>query len=292
VKLNSNLVGTLLKNYKTEINWRQTTNYAAAIQDNNPKYFNDLEEQGIVSHPMFSVSVTRPVLSHLGDYIESEDFPKDVLLTQVHYTEHLVLHRLILPGDKLTITGTLKAFLPHRAGTHAIICLDAKDNNGEPVFTEYIGAMLRGVDCGEGSKAGEVPLIPENDIGPDVLWESGIFIDPERPYIYDGCSNIEFPIHTSPKFAKMVGLPGIILQGTATLAYAIRELVNKEAGKDPSRVSEIACRFTGMVLPGTDIKVCCTGKRPNQEFTDIHFEVRNSDQKKAISNGYLKILKG
>jgi acyl dehydratase len=291
MKINPNLLGTSLKNYKTEINWRETTNYAAAIQDNNPKYFDDSQEDPIVVHPMFAVSVTWPILSRLEKFIESKDFPKEILLTQVHYSEHLILHRLIRPKDELSITGSLKAFLPHRAGTHTIVCLDAKDINGDPVFTEYIGAMLRGVSCGEGGKAGDVPLLPENNNEAEPLWTSSIHIDPLRPYVYDGCSNIEFPIHTSPKFAQAVGLPGIILQGTATLAYAIRELVNIEADKDPARISQIACRFTGMVRPGTDIKVCCTGKKSHKDFTDIFFEVQNSEQKKAIRTGYVKILK-
>ncbi len=82
------------------------------------------------------------------------------------------------------------------------------------------------------------------------------------------------------------------MQGTATLAYAVRELVNIEADKDPAKVSEIACRFTGMVQPGTDIKVCCTGKKSYKDFTNVFFEVQNSDQKKAVRNGYLKIMKG
>jgi hypothetical protein len=291
MKLDAGLVGTPLKDYQTKINWRDTTNYAAAVEDNNPKYFDDREKQGIVSHPMFPVSVTWPVLSRLETFIDSNKFPKDVLMTQVHYTEHLILHRLIRPGDELSLTGILKAILPHRAGTHAIICLKSKDRNGEPVFTEYIGAMLRGVNCGKGKKTGQIPLIPENNNKTNILWVSDIHIDPLRPYIYDGCSNIVFPIHTSPNFAKMVGLPGIILQGTATLAYAIRELVNNEAGKDPSRISEIACRFTGMVRPGTDIKVCCTGKKSHKDFTDVFFEVQNCEQEKAIRTGYAKIMK-
>ncbi|MDX2440436.1 MAG: MaoC/PaaZ C-terminal domain-containing protein [Desulfobacterales bacterium] len=291
MKINPDLVGTPLKNYQTKINWQETTNYAAAIEDNNPKYFDDSQEDPIVVHPMFAVSVTWPILSRLEKFIESKDFPKEILLTQVHYSEHLILHRLIRPKDELSITGSLKAFLPHRAGTHTIVCLDAKDMNGDPVFTEYIGAMLRGVACGEGGKVGDVPLLPENNNEVEPLWTSSIHIDPLRPYVYDGCSNIEFPIHTSPKFAHAVGLPGIILQGTATLAYAIRELVNIEADKDPARISEIACRFTGMVLPGTDIKVCCTGKKSHKDFTDVFFEVQNDEQIKAIRTGYVKIMK-
>ena len=291
MKLSADLVGTPLKKYQTKINWRETTNYAAAVQDNNPKYFDDREAAGIVSHPLFAAAVTWPVVSRLQTFIDSREFPAEVLMTQVHYTEHLVLHRLIRPGDKLSLTGSLQAILPHRAGTHAIICLNAEDRKGAPVFTEYIGAMLRGVDCGKGGQAGQIPLIPANDGKAAVLWTSDIPIDPLRPYIYDGCSNIEFPIHTSPKFAERVGLPGIILQGTATLAYAIRELVNNEADRDPARIAEIACRFSGMVRPGTDIKVCCTGKKSHEGFTDVYFEVYNCEGKKAIRAGYVKIMK-
>lgn len=292
MNLSTHLVGTPLKKYQTEVTLRQTTNYAASVQDNNPKYFDDTQEQGVLSHPMFPVSVTWPIISRLGTFIASVDFPEEVLTTQVHYTEHLILHRLIRPGDSLSIAGDLKAFLPHRAGTHAIICLEAKDKNNLPVFTEYIGAMLRGVASGEGKTAGELPLVPENHTDKEIVWTSDIYIDPERPYIYDGCSNIEFPIHTSPQFARAVGLPGIILQGTATLAYAVREMVDKEAAKNSARISEIACRFTGLVRPGSNIKVCCTGKNTHKAFTDVFFEVRNGENKKAIRGGYIKILRG
>jgi len=289
MNIDTSLVGTPLKTYHTEISSREITHYAAAVEDNNPKYFDDEKEEAIVSHPMFPVAVTWPVLSHLDKFIESEDFPTEVLMTQVHYTEHLVLHRLMRPGDRLIINGTIKAFLPHRAGTHAVICLEAKDVAGLPVFTETIGAMLRGVTCKEGGIDGEISLVPENDTGGQSLWTSGIPIAPERPYIYDGCTHIEFPIHTSPAFARMVGLPGIILQGTATLAYAVRELVNREADHDPNRIAEIACRFSGMVRPGTDINVCCTGKKAHENHTDVFFEVHNCNDEKAIRNGYIKI---
>ena len=135
-------------------------------------------------------------------------------------------------------------------------------------------------------------MIPKNSSNKDILWESNIHIDPFRPYIYDGCSNIEFPIHTSPEFAKAVGLPGIILQGTATLAYAIREFVKNEADNDPERILQIACKFTGMILPDTDIKVCCTGKILHKDYTDVFFEVLNCEDKKAIRTGYVKIKGG
>lgn len=289
MKLDAGFVGTPLKSYRTTVKWRDTTNYAAAVQDNNPKYFDDRQKQGILAHPMFAAAVTWPVVSRLESFIQSQEFPKEVLLTQVHYSEHLVIHRLMRPADELSLTGSLMALLPHRAGTHAIICLEANDRHGEPLFTEYIGAMLRGVACGEGGLAGQLPLIPESDNPAEALWVSDIHIDPLRPYVYDGCSQIEFPIHTSPKFAEMVGLPGILLQGTATLAYAVRELVDKEADGDPARMAEIACRFTGMVQPGCDIRVRCTERKSHGTHTDIFFEVLDGDKNRAIRNGYAKM---
>ncbi len=242
---------------------------------------------------MFPVVATWPVLSRLDQFIEEDKFPKDVLLTQVHYSEDLILHRLVQPNDVLTIKGCLSALIPHRAGTHAVIALTATDKEGSPVFTEYIGAMLRGVDCGKGRRKDNVPYLPETNKGNKAsVWTSKIHIDALMPFLYDGCTDIEFPIHTSVQFAKAVGLPGIILQGTATLALAVREIVNKEAGMEPDCVTRIACDFTGMVMPGTDIRVICTDRIIHPNHTDIFFTVLNNTDKKAIRNGYVRIERG
>jgi hypothetical protein len=291
VELDPGLVGALIHGHQTKIEWRDTTNYAAAISDNNACYFDDTSQAGIVAHPMFPVAVTWPIVSRLDKYLDSSEFPTEVLMTQVHYSEHLILHRLIRPDDSLSLTGCLAALLPHRAGTHAIVRLDAVDAKGGPVFTEYLGALLRGVQCGLGGGTQAVPDPPEFEASGRPLWNSDIFIDPERPYIYDACTNIVFAIHTSPSFAQMVGLPGIILQGTATLAYAVREVVNRQAGGNPAWIKEIGCRFSGMVRPGGDIKVCCLGTQEHQDCTQVFFEVLNPEGGKAIRKGHIKIAK-
>ena len=41
MNFSSQYVGTYLKTYRTEVQWRDTTNYAAAIGDHNPQYFDD-----------------------------------------------------------------------------------------------------------------------------------------------------------------------------------------------------------------------------------------------------------
>ncbi len=290
--ISSSLVGARLKEHVTEVTWRDTMNYAASVGDNNPHYFDDESEHGIIAPPMFSVALTWPVSERIWEYIETPDFPKEIMATQLHYTEHLMFYRPVRPGDRIKIKGKIAAILPHKVGTQVVIRFDAIDKEGSSVFTEHIGAMMRGVNCSDnGRGADTLPKVPRPQVDGPIIWESAIPIDSLEPFIYDGCTNIFFPIHTSVKFAHAVGLPGRILQGTATLAYAFRELVNKEARGNPFEVKSIFCRFTGMVIPGTTIRVQLIGKESHGGSTDLFFNVLNSEAERAISGGYARLEK-
>jgi acyl dehydratase len=287
MKISSQLAGTYFKPCHQKIHWRDTMNYAAATDDDNPLYFDDEREGGIIAPPMFAVAVTWPVISNLPDFIETRDFPREVLLTQVHYSEHIRFHRPIRPGGELTIQGRIAAVLPHRAGTHVITCLEAQDEDEHAVFTEHTGAILRGVDCSDKGKGEKnLPCVPDRESETWLRWEKKLPINPLLPFIYDGCTNIVFPIHTSQKFARQVGLPEIILQGTATLALSIRELINREADGNSLRLKEVYCRFTGMVLPGSDIDLKVYGGTADRTGGDFYFDVLNRDGQKAVSHGY------
>jgi len=290
MKLSSDFVGTSIKEYRTAADSRWTMNYAAAIGETNPLYFDDERPGGIIAPPLFPVAVTWPMVQHITDNIEAADFPKEVIFTQVHYSEHLIIHRPVKAGDSIIVSGSIAAILPHRAGTFVTLKFDAYDSGGGALFTEYIGAMMRGVECTGGGKGGEnIPPLPVRNEESSKEWESSIPVSRLTPYIYDGCSNIHFPIHTSVKFARAVGLPGIILQGTATLAISVREVIERVADGNSERVSSIYCRFSGMVLPGGDIKVILAGKRIQDDGTDLFFTVLNSENKPAISNGYIRL---
>jgi len=289
MEISSSFVGARLKEYKTSVTWRDTMNYAAALGDNNPCYLDDERLDGIVAPPMFAVAVTWPITEKIWDYIETPDFPREILLTQVHYTEHLRFYRPIRPGDELKIQGKIAAIKPHKAGTHIVIRFDVIDGQGSPVFVEHIGAMLRGVTCTDGGQGAEdLPQVPAFPGETEPIWKSVIAIDELAPFVYDGCTMIYFPIHTSVKFAHSVGLPGRILQGTATLAYAVRELINTAGAGNPLAVDSVSCRFSGMVMPGSEIIVRLLRKVPGSG-TDLFFEVLNAEGKKAISQGYMKL---
>jgi acyl dehydratase len=291
VKISSRFVGARLKGYETTAAWRDTMNYAAALSDVNPCYLDDERPGGVIAPPMFAVAATWPILERIWEYIEDPDFPREFLLTQVHYTEHLQFYRPIRPGDVLTIRGTIAAIMPHKAGTHIVIRFDAADGKGSALFTEHIGALLRGVACAdEGQGTGDLPQVPPPPDETEPVWEAAIAIDACAPFVYDGCTRIHFPIHTSVKFAHDVGLPGIILQGTATLAHAVRELINREGNGNPLAVETVSCRFSGMVLPGGAITVRLLRRMSGDGTgTDLFFEVINAEGNRALSHGYMRL---
>lgn len=287
MKIESRHVGTPLRKHETTVDQRDTMNFAAAIADKNPLYFDDERDGGLVAHPMHSVAVTWPILERIDAYIDLKDFPREILMMQVHYSEHLVLHRLMVPGDQLRIEGKIAAIIPHRSGTHMVTCLSAYDALDQPVFTEYIGGMMRGVTCMDhGLGQDTIPCVPPEEAGPPFSWETAMAIDPLLPFVYDGCTRIHFPIHTSRRFARQVGLPDIIVQGTATLSLAVKEIINREVAADPHRIRAIGCRFTGMVMPGETILLQVNSRYPSG---NVCFQVLNSQGRKAISNGHIRI---
>ncbi len=285
MNISSNIVGLELKEYRTDITWRQTTNYAAAIGDMNPAYFEDTREEGIIAHPVFAVAISWPIVQNLYDYVKLP-FSPNVFQTMVHYTECLDIYRPVQPGEHLVIKGTVAAVTPQKAGTHIIFRFEAIDQEGEPVYTEHTGAMLRGVNCKDsGQTLPGVPEIWREENSKEYLWEAEVSISKRSPYIYDGCTDIVFPIHTSPRFAKSVGLPGIILQGTATLALAVSQVVNREMDGDAARIRSIRARFTGMVFPDSVIRVYLTRRTMNRGRGELYFRVLNHQGQTSISDG-------
>ena len=289
MKLSSRFAGMALGGYEATVTWRDTMNYAAAVGDRDPRYFDDEAQAGIIAPPMYSVAFTWPISERLPQYIKDADFPLAVLQRQVHYMEDLEFARPIVPGERLHIEGRLAAISPHPAGTSLTIRYDARDPQGGPVFTEHITGLLRGVACeGEARGLESLPVRRKSAGQGDVLWSSRVEIDPLCPFIYDGCTRIHFPIHTSKKFAHGVGLPDIILQGTATLAFAVREITQREAA--PEKVRAITCRFNSMVFPGDSISVQLLGQETQDNERHLYFRVLDDRGKFPIQDGYVRAL--
>jgi len=290
MQVNSDVVGKKLKQYTTEITQRQISNYAAAVGDLNPCYLDDEREEGLIAPPTMASAITWPIIQNLSDYVDL-GYPPEALFQLVHYSEQLTIHRPVQVDDSLSISGEVAAVLPRKSGTHVIFKLPALDKNGDLVFTEYIGGLLRGVECTDGGRGAEnIPApveLPEKAKLPGPAWEVSLPVTRKDCYVYDGCANVPFPIHTSPAFARGVGLPGIIYHGIATLAQAVRELTNRELHAEPARIGALSCFFRGMVVPDSFIRVQLLKRSEEPSGKNLFFRVLNAESKEAVSEGFL-----
>ena len=288
--INSEYTGSRLKAFTMTVTPRQIMNYAAGLGDANPYYLDDERAGGIVAPPMFAAAVTWQMSRRIWEFLDAPGFPMQVFTTQVHYSEHLKIHRLMRPGDKLVVTGEIAAIIPHRSGTHLAVRYDAVDKKGTPLFTEHAGVMLRGVACADSGRGRDrLPGIPEAPGAGAVCWTERIRIHALAAPVYDACADIHFPIHTSPQFARSVGLPGIILQGTATLAHAARCIVNHEAQGNPAALRELSCGFAGLVCPGSEIALTVNAETGGPSERHVFFHITNAENKTAIRSGYARL---
>jgi hypothetical protein len=134
-------------------------NYAAAISDRSKLFYDDEQPTGVAVHPMFSVAITWPIIENLPQYLVAVDISLEVLLTQVHYTKYLMLHRQLRPDDELTIQGEMVAILPHRAGTHVVIQFQAFEKTGADFYrilwSGAEGGSMRGTRAERKKRSGD-----------------------------------------------------------------------------------------------------------------------------------------
>jgi acyl dehydratase len=291
MELKSSFVGAKCRPVEVAVSPRWSMNYAAATGDPNPWYFDDEREGGTIAPPMLAAALTWQISEEVHRHWDSEGFPAEVMAQKVHYSEVLEWLRPMVAGEKLRIEGQVEAILPHRAGTHMILRYDAYDSRNELVFVEHAGAMLRDVECIGGAKGADAPPpAPKRAPKQDKRWEATLPIDSMAAHVYDGCTNMHFPIHTSKAFAHKVGLPDILYQGTATLSLAVRELTDREAEGDPRRLCGVRCNFTGMVSPGTEITIHAQGRVEDESGrSHVHFAVFNQAGQRALHRGCISL---
>ncbi len=107
----------------------------------------------------------------------------------------------------------------------------------------------------------------------------------EQIRAYAEASGDRNPIHLDEVFARSVGLPGVIAHGMLTMAFAA-QLVTDWVG-DRRRLAGFHGRFSGMVLPGDELR--CTGtvaaKNPDARRLTVEVRVENQKGEKVFNKG-------
>jgi hypothetical protein len=284
-EINSLIVGATIKPYYFQVNCRQMQNYAASLLEDKCLHYLFSIGKEILPHPLFPVRISWQIIERLNDLL-SVKLPINFLDNLLHNSEYLKIYKLIEPEDKLTIRGEIVALNPHKLGAKITIKLDYIDLQNKPILTEFIGAILFKVKCSDqGRILRKIPEIERINITTPI-WEEQFQVSRNLPYIYDGCNEINYPIHTDPQYAQSKGLPDIILQGTATLAKSVSTVIQRELNFDPRRIKIISGKFTDIVIPPNLLSVRLLKKTQH----DLYFDVSDQKGKFVLRGGYINFI--
>jgi acyl dehydratase len=237
-------------------------------------YHAALGERDERGHPVFPVSYEWPVTQAIRQASGLQELNAQL----VHAQHDLVVHRAPV-AEALTTRAQVVSAKQRAPGAFVVIRITTTDAAGKPVTTSDYGMLYRGVELEGAEKS--LAALDEPPAASGHLENAGaIAVAATAAHVYTECARIWNPIHTDPAYAHAAGLPGIILHGTATLAYSVSLLLKKFA-VDPGAVRRLQCRFSGMVFMPSTIAV-----RFSRAGKSIHFEARVSEQT-VISRGRL-----
>jgi acyl dehydratase len=111
--------------------------------------------------------------------------------------------------------------------------------------------FFRGLEApeGRGERAPDHRLTAE---GEPIAAVSQLVAD-DQPQRYAAASGDDFAIHLDDAFARSVGLPGRIVHGLCTMAFAGRAVLEAAGVEDPRAVKRLAVRFSAPLFPGQTV---------------------------------------
>ncbi len=273
VPISSDIVGRTGEPVTHEIDSDWVTAYSAAVGAPSG-----------TTHPLFPVCFEWPI------FLDSRHMPTGLtpseLFRGIHATHDVAVHRPVRAGMSVTTTATTTSVGSRRSGAHQMVRLETVDAEDEPVATTWFGMVYRGLEVTGGDRSLEDsgPVLQPLPID-DNFTNGPIPVAANATVVYAEAARIWNPIHTDAAVAEAAGLPGMILQGTATLAMAVSRVVAECFDGDVERVTRVAARFGAMVfMPST-----LTLRIGSAVDDTVHFEVLTPGGDKAIRDGLLTV---
>ena len=222
--LTTDHVGLLTIAKTTLITTRYAMAYAAAVNDANPAYFDDLAPGGVNVHPGIAFALQWPSRFRPDQEPNPRAAPYGV-----HASTDLTIHRPFRAGDAVTTQGKTIQMRQTRPGVYNVDRYRMTGSNGELIAELYYNGITRGATL-----AGDAAILDEEPAWPEIsapaetaIWRAKVPVALHAAQQYTECAQIYNPIHTEPSIAKAAGLPGIILHGSATKAMSLGVVISR-----------------------------------------------------------------
>lgn len=284
--LHSAALGSTTVPTDIELDVRRAVAFAASIiGEENTAYLDDAQLP-LPVHPAiaFSLQWASRFRAPEGDRRE----PVHGALA-VHADSDLRITRPFRSGETVTTQGRLISRRRLGLRVHTLERYRMSDPAGNTVAELDFGTLSEGaVSAHErGDVENRVPRPSKVDQRAAPLWSSELLVPVRAFHCYTECARIYSPIHTEQRVARELGLPGIILHGSATKAIALSQVINRCFGGDPSRITRMYGQLRGMVAADTVIRVECMGIDDQSADRVVSFRVLNETGQHAVSNGFV-----
>jgi len=235
-------IGTWSEPHEFIVDRMRLQAYARATNDSVPAHLS-----GDLASPIFNVVPAFKVIAPLTEEMP----PPAKRMMGLHGEQDFRFHRPIEAGMHLYTRALPLGIVPHSTGSTITVKGVTTTADGEPVVDQYVTVFIRTAIAPEA--VGEGPPLREITREDDPVVSIGAAFDVDQTFRYMGASGDTMPLHSDTAFARKFGLPGIILHGNCTLAFATRALLEQTCDNDVRRLKRLAVRFSRWVTPEESI---------------------------------------
>ena len=265
--------------------------FVRAYNENNPRYLDANRPGGVVADPMFGMVFT-------WDAALKPMFDGDLsinLMRLVRGGIEIQPKAVVRPGDVITTRGKFAGVEEKSSGELMTIETRSVNQRGEEVSVILNHHFIRGDKKADGGSKAEGAK-PHGSVdewkapGPEV-WRATMVVRPDQSLEYAEPSFDTNPIHTDDNVARMAGFKGIILQGSCTMAFAAKHVVDKMQGGDPAGLKRSGVRFAKPVFLGDTLTTTAWQVETGPGKTVIAFEMKNQDGVVVLSQGVAEVAR-
>lgn len=204
-----------------------------------------LDERSLRVLPTYGVTLCSPGM-WIREPALGVDFGK-----LMHSTQAAEFFEPLPPRATVKGTASVVSLTDRGEGRGAVLVLEREISNADndAVHCRLRQTLLLRGDGGFGGPEAPRGAKFEPSGDPDAVGHYAI--SPRAALIYR-LSGDWNPLHLDPGFAAKAGFPRPILHGLASYAVA-GVAVARALGRDPGAVGSLACKFSGVVMPGDQI---------------------------------------
>ena len=161
----------------------------------------------------------------------------------VHGEHDIVLHRPLVPEERLDTTSQISAVRTSRAGTHLVVHLEQSDAEGRIAVEQWWTIVLLGLNG-----VADFGSTPADHRFPDharanPLGSTSQHLDDQLAHRYAEVSGDWAAHHFDIEVARAAGFDFVFTHGLCTLAICTHLLLGLLGVDDPGQVARVAVRF-------------------------------------------------